>query len=162
MPTNRMLYRVFLQDEKDAPSPDENPGNQFRIRSGEMNAWCYTAPGWVPTIEDQLKIMSFGSRVGPSLEQLDEHWLIEHGCCPIGIVHSQDEIPGKAYKLAVRQALRLADSLSEKSDKHYVFIDITSRGDRRVAEELARRIDNEYVETGCVSGDPALCADTGD
>lgn len=162
MPTNRMLYRVFLQDERDAPSPTENPENHFRIRSGEMNAWRYTSPNWNPNLEEQLMAMDFGSHVGPSTEQLDEHWLIEHDGLPIGIVHSKSEIPERAYELATREARNLANYLSRSKGKSYVFIDLTSKCDRKIAESLATRINNEYIETGCVSGNPALCADIGD
>jgi hypothetical protein len=145
MPINKMLYRVFLQDEKDAPSPMKNPENHFRIRSGEILARTYTNPDWMPNLQEQLRRMDWGSYVGPDEQQLDEHWLIRHDCAPIGIVHFQDEISEKAYKLALREALEFKEELSRRKGKPYIFIDATSREARIEAERLSRIVKNELV-----------------
>lgn len=161
MAANRMLYRVFLLDEKDAPGPIDKPENNFRIRLGYLNASVHSNPNWQPSIEEQLRAMDFGSRVGPSLEPLDGHFLIEHQDqfrSVIGIVHSVEEIPEKSYFLAREKAMEMAVALKEKGWP-YVLIDVTSRGDRTLAEKLVSQINIEYIETGCVSGNPALCAD---
>jgi len=162
MVINPMMYRVFLQDEKDAPDPNENAENCFRIRSGEMLAWTHATGNYTPTIESQLRAMDFGPHVGPLDRTLDGHLLIVHDGSTIGIVHEPSEIPEKAYELAKREAERLKDVLSRKTNKPYEFIDLTSRGDRQLAESLSIKTHNEYVETGCVSGNPALCVDIGD
>ena len=143
------MYRVFLQDEKDAPSPSKNPSNTFRIRSGEMLAWTYTTGDYTPTLESQLSSMDFGSCVGPSPEPLDGHWLIKHDGLPLAICPSQNEIPEKAYGIATTEAQRLADYFSREKGKPYIFIDLTSRGDRDLTKKLSRTIHNEFVSDAC-------------
>src|SRR3989344_855081 len=116
MDANRMIYRVFLQDEVDAPGSIENAENHFRIRSGSMNAWTYRNPSWQPNIDEQLRAMDFGSQVGSSLERIDGHLTIEYNGTVRGIVHSPEEIPEKVYSLAKQQAERLRNCLErEKS-----------------------------------------------
>ncbi len=141
-----IMYRVFLQDEKDAPNPDENPLYKFRIRSGRKHAFPYDYPlGYKPSIKEQLKTMNNGFCIGYSSESLDKHWLIEMndfsiGNVTIGIVHSIKEIPDRTYFLAKEKAQELADYLSEQQKKPYIFIDLTSRGDKDLAEKLAQEI----------------------
>lgn len=134
MTTNPMMYRVFLLDE----SP--HPENHFRIRSGEKLAWNHTDGNHIPTIESQLSAMNFGQQVYPSDNQVDGHFLINYDSSVIGIVHSIEEIPDRAYELAKRAALCLRDYLTTKTGNPYEFIDVTSRGDKKLAEKLSRKI----------------------
>lgn len=159
---NPMIYRVFLQDEADAPDPIENPENYFRIRNLRMLSWCYSKPRWKPTLEQQLKSADYGTRVGPSSEKIDGHWLIQHDGATMGVVHDTKEIPEKAYQLAKQEAQRLADYLSKKEGKLFVLIDVTLGGDKQLAKNLATRLHREHVPDSCLSGNPALCADIGD
>jgi hypothetical protein len=145
MEINPMMYRVFLLDEKDAPGSIERPENNFRIRSGEKLAWCHTNPSWNPTIEEQLRSMNFGSNVGPSVEPLDGRWLIYHDAAVLGLVDSFEKIPERSYILAKREAKELADFLTKRDDKPYEFVDLTSRGDKSLAERLAGKINKMYV-----------------
>ena len=140
-----MMYRVFLQDEKDAPSPSENPSNTFRVRSGEKLAWTHTTGNYTPTLESQLRSMDCGSHVGPSSEPLDGHWLINYDGLPLAIVHTPDEIPERAYKIARTQAQKLAEHLSREKGKPYIFIDVTSRGDMGLAKKLSETIQEVHV-----------------
>ena len=143
---NPMIYRVFLQDEKDAPSPSGNSNNIYRIRSGESLALYHNCPpGWFPSLEQQLPSMDCGSYVGPSSEPLDGHWLIDYDGITIGIVHTLDEISVRSYELAKKCAKALAESLSKKEGRPYVFIDLTSRGDKGLAERLSRTVHNVVV-----------------
>ncbi len=135
-----MMYRVFLQDEKDAPSPSDNPSNTFRIRSGEKLAWTHTDGNYTPTLESQLSSTGCGSYVGPSSEPLDGHWLINYDGLPLAICHSQNEIPERAYEIARTQAQRLAEYLSREKGKPYIFIDLTSGGDSELAKKLSKII----------------------
>lgn len=141
-----MIYRVFLQDEADVPNPDDNSQNRFRIRSGSMNAWTYEEPFWQFSIESQLKAMGCGYRVGPSLDKTDGYLLIEYDGEVVGIAHSIKELQKKTYPLAKKQALDLRDYLSEKKEKQYIFIDLTSKGDKRLAQNLGRIINNEPIQ----------------
>ena len=111
---NPMMYRVFLQDEKDAPGPSKNPSDRFRIRSGELLAWCYSSPGWKPNLEEQLRVMNFGSNES-------------------------------SYRFARKRAVKLAEHLSREKGKLYVFIDVTSRSDKELAEKLLQTINSEEV-----------------
>ena len=141
-----MLYRVFLQDEKDAPGPAKNPLNIFRIRSGERPAWMLTTKNaqitkyYTPSVEYQLKAMSADSRIQPSSELIDGHWPISCNChCPpLAICHTQDEIPKRVYEIARIHAQELAESLSREKGKPYIFIDLTSRGDKDLAKKLSK------------------------
>ena len=139
------MYRVFLQDEKDAPSPLENPSNTFRIRSGEILAWTYTTGNYTPSLESQLSATDFGSRVSAFGMPLDGHFLIKHDSLPLGIVHTLEEIPDRAYEFARTQAVKLSEHLSRKKGNQYVFIDLTSRGDKELAEKLSRIIHNKEI-----------------
>jgi hypothetical protein len=142
---NPMMYRVFLQDEKDAPDPSENPQNSFRIRQGSLLAWCYTAPGWKPTLEEQLQQMGSGYTIKPSSKQLDGHWLINYDGLPIGICHTIEEIPEKAYQLARQQARELTQQMTKHLGKHYLFVDVTSRAGKEYARMLSEMISYEEV-----------------
>ena len=121
-----MIYRVFLQDEKDAPG-GKNVHYTFRIRSGSMLAWYTDCPsGYVPSLETQLRAMNHGFTIGPSEKPLDGHWLIlKAGHHPLGIVHTQEEIEECAYDLARTEATNLAAALSAKDGKQHIFIDLT-------------------------------------
>jgi hypothetical protein len=143
---NKMMYRVFLQDEKDAPSPSEDPEDKFRVRHGEMLAWSYKNPAWMPNLEEQLKAVGFGCVVAAE-DLIDGHFIISCNHIPRGIVHTEEEIPDRTYDLAVREGTELSQYLSEKSGNPYVFIDMTSRGDRVLAERLSRlmRLEEIYV-----------------
>lgn len=114
-----MIYRVFLQDEKDATSPSKNPCNIFRIRSGEMLALCYTNPGWKPSLEEQLRAMDPGFNVESSSDQLTSK---------------------QTYEIAINKAKELRDFLSNHKGKPYVFIDVTSRGNLDLAKKLSETI----------------------
>lgn len=142
---NAMMYRVFLQDEKDAPDPTANPQNSFRIREGSLLAWCYSAPGWKPTLEEQLRQMGHGRTIKPSSEQLDGHWLINYDGLLIGICHTIEEIPEKAYQLARQQARELTQQMIKQFGKPYVFLDVTSRGGKEYARMLSEMINYEDV-----------------
>lgn len=144
---NPMMYRVFLQDEKDAPSYEEkNTENHYRIRTCTILAWHYNCPpGWKPGLESQLKSAAPGSTVEPSDETIDGHILINYGGTIIGVVHDAKEIPEKTYQLAKREAQELAEYLSRKKGKPYQFIDATARGDKQLAKQLAEITHDEYV-----------------
>jgi len=154
-----MLYRVFLQDE---PTLRNNLKNNFRISYGAMNAWTYANPNWEPTIEEQLRAMSSGVRINSTLTLIDDHLTIECDGSTIGIVHSLEEISEKAYSLAKQKAIELRDSLERKRGTPWIFIDVTSRGDKKLAESLATQVRREYLWPICASGNPALCVDIGD
>jgi len=141
---NPMMYRVFLQDERDAPSPEKNPEDSYRIRYGQILAWCYSSPGWKPTLEEQVQKTSFGQRFGPSHEPLDGVWLINYNNMPVGIAHNIEEIPKKSYELAREQAQNLAEGLSVPG-KPYIFIDLTSKGDKLLMQKLSEIVHDEHV-----------------
>jgi len=112
-----MMYRVFLQDEGDAPDPRNNHENAFRIRSGELLTWST----WQPTLEEQLKAMNFGSCIYASAKPLDGHLLIEYSGSVVGIAHTSEELSNKVYEIAKKQAYSLAVRLSNEKRKIYIM-----------------------------------------
>ena len=69
-----MMYRVFLQDEKDAP-------NNFRIHSGEKLAWTHSTGNYIPSLESQLGSMDSGFRV--DISQIDRSCRIRGKFFPV-------------------------------------------------------------------------------
>ena len=157
-----MIYRVFLEDELDTPYPLGKLENCFRISFGSMNAWTYTNPNWMPTIKEQLNALGSGIYIGSPLEKIDGHLTIEQDGTVIGIVHSPRELPEKTYLLAEQQAKELRACLEKEEGKPYIFIDISSRGDKKLAESLATIINREIIENPCILGHPSSCFDIGD
>ncbi|MBI2110438.1 hypothetical protein HYT51_01520 [Candidatus Woesearchaeota archaeon] len=144
---NPMMYRVFLQDERDAPDPIKDHENAFRIRSGEILAWYLDAPpSWQPTLEEQLKAMDFGSCVRASAKPLDGHLLIEYAGSVVGIAHTSEELSKKVYEIAKDQAYALATRLSHEKRKLYVMIDVTSRGNPEEAKVFSEIEWKEEIE----------------
>lgn len=140
MPINPMMYRVFLQDEKDAFSPSNTPENSYRICHGEILAWTHETGNYIPVLEEQLKKMHFGSRVEPFNQLLNEHILIIYDkIFPVAIAHSGDNIADLVYKIARREAQQLAICLTT-SETPFTFIDLTSRGDKILAKKLSEII----------------------
>jgi len=160
---NQMMYRVFLHDEKDMPDHAGNLGNSYRIRSREILAYCFTAPAWRPSLDEQVEALGCGgSRVEPSPESIDGHWLIEHDGSTIGVAHSLEELPEKAYVLAKDRAIKMVNTLSDIKGRPYIFIDVTSRGNRKQAEKLSNIICEEEVYGPEIRSDPSKVADIGD
>ena len=145
--TNPMVYRVFLKEHQ-APENPESPESPervslFTISYGEMLAWTYQTRDYSPSLENQLSRMhhciDFSSR------KFDGHYLIERESQLLGIVHSPEEIKDRAEGFARTQASDLVINLLINKGKPYVFIDLTSKGDRESAEELSKKIYDEEV-----------------
>ncbi|MFA5175794.1 MAG: hypothetical protein WC413_00850 [Candidatus Nanoarchaeia archaeon] len=148
MPINPMMYRVFLQDEKDAFSPSHNPENSYRVCHGELLAWTQKTGNYIPSLEEQLKKMHFGSRFEPYRELLDGHILIVYDkISPVAIAHPGDNISDLAYQKAKERAQGLTASLSNLNKTPFTFIDLTSRGDRELAKKLSEIIVQVEVES---------------
>ena len=158
MMINPMMYRVFLRDEKDTPDLCENPDSAFRIQSGEILAWQHSDPSWRPSLDEQLQHMHCGgSRIGPLPEKIDGFSVICMDGYPVGVVQNEENLAQRSYDLAVQYARELAADMTRDTGKHYEFIDVTSRGDRKRAEGLAAIVVHEDV------GDPSpRAADVGD
>lgn len=152
---NRMMYRVFLEQDGE---------EGFSVRYGDANAWTYTNPDWMPSINEQLRLIH--NRLEYRIVELDGHFLgmtHEDGSTNFNFVsHIKDEAIQRLYDLAKQEAEEVAESMTKKLGKRYVFIDITSKGDRAKAERLAEIVSKEYHSDGCVSGNPGLVADVGD
>jgi len=142
---NPMMYRVFLQDEKDTPDSIENPENHYRVRRLEMNTWCYSEPRRKVTLEEQIKSSNIGKRIGPSPKQMDGHWLIQNNGVTIGVVDDIKDLPEKTYEKALEEAQELTKYISEKEDNNYIFIDVTSRGNKELAKKLSKIIHHQEV-----------------
>jgi hypothetical protein len=155
MMINPMMYRVFLRDEKDTPDPCDNPANTFRIQEGEINAWYHNCPpGYKPSLDEQLEKMHCGgTRIGPLPEKIDGFDVISMEGYPLGIV-TPDADPAKTdakladrcYGITVQHARELAADMSRETGHKYIFIDVTSRGDRKTAEGLAAIVVHETVD----------------
>lgn len=143
---NPMMYRVFLQDEKDAPYPAKNTENTFRLRHGELLSWYYDCPvGYRANLESQLNAMEPGTELSLEVKKVGEHFVLQFDGGDIEIVPKIDERRNAelAYQLAKQEAEDLAKHLSEAEDNPYIFIDLTSRGDRKEAERLAMIVHTE-------------------
>ncbi len=78
-------------------------------------------------------------------EEVDGHLVIINDGYPVGIAHKKEELEEKMYSIAKKYAEGVAESLSSDRNHNYIFIDVTSRGDKAKAEELSKIIENVSV-----------------
>jgi hypothetical protein len=138
---NPMMYRVFLRD---ALTTDKG----FQINYANILAWTHTDPGYRPNLEKQLRQSTtrdcFTVRPLEKAEDGQEHWLVKDKL----LFHDFGRAMDKAYELAREEALTLTKQLSEKRGEPYVFIDVSSRGNKEEAERLSKIVHNERVAVG--------------
>ncbi|MFH1212185.1 MAG: hypothetical protein V1659_04650 [Candidatus Woesearchaeota archaeon] len=139
---NEMIFRVFLQDERDVF--DSSTDNAYKIRVCEMSLSCFTG-FWMPSLAEQIRASRPGSTVYPHPEQVGGHWIIMHGSSPVGIAHEPSHVPPLAYQIAREKAQQLAEDLSKRKGRRFVFIDVTSNGDAGLAERLSQQVQDVYV-----------------
>ncbi len=133
-----MMYRVFLE-EMDAAT------GHYRIRPGEINNTYHTTPDYVHSLEEQLQKIGINSGWQIDTELVDDHYIILSGSNNKAVVHTLEEAVEKSYEVAKKAALDLRDRLSKQEQKKYIFIDLTSKGDKEVAKKLATIIEEEFV-----------------